>query len=308
MSDDDELFNELDELDDSPKVNKVKFKKKPQQSTKTIQRTKLSFDEEEDDDDDGETPIIKTTSTTTNVLFRKKKLVKKSPSPEPIKKSINLSKYKPTEEPSSQLLELDHDDPENNPTIVNLDDISDDEIKQEIKQSNSEMFPPPPPPKKYVPIETNRHIHDDDENKTSIRQFANSLANEYKDDKNYDDGTEQQQDKIDFSDSNDDDGFVLSDSDMLRAETLIDFAEEFNEEIRSDEDDYYEGDGKLRYIDSSAIPTLEQQLENVKKLIEKTKADQQTRDELLKQLAIERELLEKQREEVVEMLNNLDLE
>ena len=120
---------------------------------------------------------------TSKILFKKK--LTKSTTPETKRRPINLDKYRTNQKVDEEelLLELDDEDPENNPTIVNIDELKDPKLDKIRQKYNSDMLPPLPPQeqKKYVPIETNRDPNEDI--KMSVRKYANELINEYKDEK-----------------------------------------------------------------------------------------------------------------------------
>lgn len=330
---DDDLFNEIEEINKN-KNNKVQFKRKPT-TNKKLQRTKISFNnnninqhdddsqEDNDDDDDDDNRGISNIKTTSKISFRKK--LTKSISPDPIKRPIDLSKYRKNnedhEDDEEMLLEFnDEDDLENIPTIVNIDELNDPKFdKLREKYKSSQIFPPPlsskeeEQTKKYVPIETNRMLNDD--TKISIRKYANALIDEYKDEKNYDDGTENQNQNQKVNDGGDGDGdgdgeVQLNDEDMGTLNSKIDFNNKFNFEIQSDDDDdddnsNNEEQQEIKQENQTNILTIKEQIQNITRLIKQFEITNKEKQNLLSNLIIEKQELSNKKQEVIEKLNNL---
>lgn len=143
--------------------------------------------------------------------------------------------------------------------------------------------------------------------------------NEYKDDKNYDDGTERQnqedQDLL-LHDINDGD-IELNDEDMgiLNIGKRANFDDnKFNFEIHSDDDDEKEeSDDRLHSENESndngnidfRIPTVEEQIMKINGLIKQLEVTKSEKQKLVQNLKIERDELTETKLELLEKLNNL---
>lgn len=152
-------------------------------------------------------------------------------------------------------LEIDQDDPENDPVIANLDELremfspeKESSVPPDIKipsgrsasyepfESKQDLYSSPPHtlPRSYVPISSNA------EPTLSKRQYLNQIASEYNDDKNYDDGAPTSNRELrqpDFDpehNKNNTHDFELSDEDMGVLKRNIDFENKYNDEIISD--------------------------------------------------------------------------
>lgn len=304
---DDDLFNEIEELNKT-KNSKVQFKKKLT-SNKKILRSKLSFQDDNDDvENNNDNDNYNDTSTiipTSKILFKKK--LTKSTTPETKRRPINLDKYRTNQKVDEEelLLELDDEDPENNPTIVNIDELKDPKLDKIRQKYNSDMLPPLPPQeqKKYVPIETNRDPNEDI--KMSVRKYANELINEYKDEKNYDDGTEKQEKEEQIEIDNDD--IQLIDEDMGTLNTKIDFDNKFNFEIQTDheEEDNDDDDRNDNTNVEMKIPTVKEQIENITGLIKQFEITNREKQNLMTNLKIEKEELSQKKHDLIEELNRL---
>ncbi|RCK64862.1 hypothetical protein Cantr_00824 [Candida viswanathii] len=290
--DDDDIFKEIEELNKT-KPTKVQFKRKPTNFQK-VQRTKLSFNDDDDEDGDDDNVTIEPTS---KISFLKRP--NKSTTPEPTRRPIDLSKYRNKETPEEEiLLDLD-DDPENNPVIANIDELKGTGIDK-IRQYNApDMFPPPEPPKKYVPIETNR---DPDDSKMSVRKYATALVNEYKDDKNYDDGTEKQEKEETVEEGDAGNEVQLDDEDMGTLSNRIDFDSKFDFEIQSEDDEEDEEDGNGGVVE---ILSVNEQILNIAGLIRQCEITQREKQNLLANLTIEKEELAEKKKELIGKLNSL---
>lgn len=353
--DDDDLLNELDHELKNTQTSKVSFKKKSFNKPQKIQRNKLLFnidDEEEDEEKEGHDgeknninelkPVPSKGASLLRFNPRTKFTKEKSSETEqPVKKPINLSRYQidtktttTTDNADQEIIpfELDEEDPENNPVITNIDDLNDEDNEEFAKlkskliatTTTSQIFnhsevltsANKDTPKRYVPIETNRVP---ESLKLSIRQYTKALVNEYKDDKNYDDGTERQnqedQDLL-LHDINDGD-IELNDEDMgiLTIGKRANFDDnKFNFEIHSDDDDEKEeSDDRLHSENESndngnidfRIPTVEEQIMKINGLIKQLEVTKSEKQKLVQNLKIERDELTETKLELLEKLNNL---
>ncbi|CAX41257.1 putative uncharacterized protein [Candida dubliniensis CD36] len=347
--DDDDLLSELNHELKNTQASKVSFKRKSFNKPQKIQRNKLSFNIDEEEEHDGDEDIKELKGVTTQIKSKGSSLLRFNPrakftkekSSEPeqsIKKPINLSRYQidsttTTSTPvindnDTILFELDEDDPENNPVITNIDDLKDEDSEefvklksklttssQQLRQSQVLSSVSEDTSKRYVPIETNR---DPESSKLTARQYANALVNEYKDDKNYDDGTERQnqedQEQL-LNDINDGD-IELNDEDMgtLNMGKRSNFDDnKFNFEIHSDDADQEESDGQQHsenesYDDGNiefSIPTIEEQIIRINGLIKQFEVTKSEKQKLIQNLKIEQNELSETKSEVLEKLNNL---
>ncbi|KAI3403032.2 hypothetical protein KGF56_004092 [Candida oxycetoniae] len=221
------------------------------------------------------------------------------------KERENVSRGEETER--LDLLELDEEDPENNPVIANLD-----EFDLTIRQTLKPPSPTPPPlalnSKKYVPISSPSSMP-----RTSARTYMKELSEEYKNENNYDDGTggdlELRKHGLEIDDEEHEVN-ELSDNDMgVLKMPNIDFENKFNREIQSDDDEKAEeaetnGQGRFKEV---VIYTIEEQIENLSKKLEEAVSRKRQVDQRKQEILDQKRLIGQSRQNLYEKLRNINI-
>lgn len=314
MDDDDDFLQELDKQKLSTS-KPVRFKKKPIVKSAKIQRSKLSFDDEEEEEEDDELdtneppvkqPLFKSSRKSTKfvpVTRNKRDAISTKSSSPGIR---DLSKYKSVEsptlheqgkqEPQAIDLELDYENPENNPVIETPEGMTFD-----LDIIN-------PPPKIFTPPSVSTFlVNDDTAPKQSLRQYVTAVANEYKDKFNYDDGVSKQDDFVPMEYENDND-FELGDEDAGQYvhEALVNrFVDKNMYDLEISEDELDVEGSATGIVNKVKVLLFDEQLKSMTEQVENLKLIQHRNKIQEEKLLEQKTELKRQRDSILTKLDTI---